>query len=207
MAEKLFPLIREDKAYANKWEGPLFIPWSIAEKAYKAYSKKYGTGQTMQRMADRGGFGVEEMDRFHPGWRGEMQYYTERNKRMSTDYTDDFRQRLDTMKDAYTALVAQGIIDAPITGEIDKSLMVSDVVRGEAALWLARALAHMEKQVKEMKVMPTANTIPYSWDKAHEYISLISEARRHPGDGLISRLGEALAVMMHTQRSTHNILQ
>ncbi len=45
------------------------IPWSVAEQAYLGYIKKYGSGQTLEMLAERGGFGVEEMDEFHPQWR------------------------------------------------------------------------------------------------------------------------------------------
>ena len=45
------------------------IPWSVAEQAFLGYEKKYGRGQTLETIAKRGGFGVEEMDEFHPEWR------------------------------------------------------------------------------------------------------------------------------------------
>ena len=37
------------------------VPWGIAEAAYKAYSRKYGVGQSLQRLAERGGFGWSEL--------------------------------------------------------------------------------------------------------------------------------------------------
>lgn len=40
-------------------KGPA-IPWDMAEIAYATYSRMYGTGQTLQRLADRGGFGWYE---------------------------------------------------------------------------------------------------------------------------------------------------
>ncbi len=45
------------------------IPWSVAEQAFLGYEKKYGKGQSLKVIAKRGGFGVEEMDEFHPEWR------------------------------------------------------------------------------------------------------------------------------------------
>ncbi len=47
------------------------IPWWIAEQAYINYAGKYGSGQSLERLADRGGFGVEELDVFYPNWREE----------------------------------------------------------------------------------------------------------------------------------------
>lgn len=51
--------------------GPLRIPWSIAEKAYSVYSSRYGTGQSLERLYERGGFYAEELDEYAPGWREE----------------------------------------------------------------------------------------------------------------------------------------
>jgi len=38
-----------------------FIPWWLAEEAYEYYSKLYGTSQSLERLAERGGFGREEL--------------------------------------------------------------------------------------------------------------------------------------------------
>lgn len=37
------------------------IPWWLAEIAYSVYSRKYGNGQTLERLAERGGFGRAEL--------------------------------------------------------------------------------------------------------------------------------------------------
>ena len=55
-----FPIIKS---------GGMTIPWSVAEQAYLGYIKKYGDCQSLKMLADRGGFGVSEMDEFHPEWR------------------------------------------------------------------------------------------------------------------------------------------
>ena len=36
------------------------IPWWLAEVAYKEYSSLFGNGQTLERLAERGGFGRTE---------------------------------------------------------------------------------------------------------------------------------------------------
>lgn len=36
------------------------IPWRLAEIAYRAYRRRYGNDQTIERMAQRGGFGWAE---------------------------------------------------------------------------------------------------------------------------------------------------
>lgn len=40
---------------------PCVIPWWLAEEVYKIYAKKFGTGQSLERLAERGGFTREEM--------------------------------------------------------------------------------------------------------------------------------------------------
>jgi len=38
------------------------IPWDIAEVIYKKYVAKYGNVQTLERIAQRGGFGWAEVE-------------------------------------------------------------------------------------------------------------------------------------------------
>ncbi len=51
--------------------GPLRLPWSVAERAYSVYSSRYGTGQSLETLCERGGFYAEELDELAPGWREE----------------------------------------------------------------------------------------------------------------------------------------
>jgi hypothetical protein len=37
------------------------IPWSLAEALYAGYSQRYGTQQSLERLAERGGFGWGEI--------------------------------------------------------------------------------------------------------------------------------------------------
>ena len=37
------------------------VPWTHAEEAYKEYSAKFGTSQSLERLAERHGFGVAEI--------------------------------------------------------------------------------------------------------------------------------------------------
>ena len=50
------------------WKPSGTVPWSVAEIAYAAYAARYGRGQSIETMAERGGFGHEEMDLYAPGW-------------------------------------------------------------------------------------------------------------------------------------------
>jgi hypothetical protein len=63
--DKLFPIQSQRGAKPH----PLRIPWSVAELAYSVYSGLYGRDQSLERLAERGGFGPGEMDEFLPDWR------------------------------------------------------------------------------------------------------------------------------------------
>lgn len=57
-------------------QGYCRIPWSVHVKAWEGYSKEYPGSARQQdatRIAERGGFGVKELDSFHPTWRKEVE--------------------------------------------------------------------------------------------------------------------------------------
>lgn len=47
------------------------IPWEMHYRAWLIYHKSHPR-QSVTRIAERGGFGVQEMDEFVPGWRDEL---------------------------------------------------------------------------------------------------------------------------------------
>lgn len=71
IAPKTFPLMAS-RGDENTKPGPFRIPWSVAEIAYGAYAAKYGREQSLERLAERGGFYWGEMDDLHPEWRDEV---------------------------------------------------------------------------------------------------------------------------------------
>lgn len=81
-----------------------FIPWALAEEAYAVYAKRYGTDQSLERLAERGGFGTDELDDMLPGWRERIaapqpsdevraQVYLEVAKWAHQQWNDCVRQR------------------------------------------------------------------------------------------------------------------
>jgi hypothetical protein len=48
---------------------PTRIPWEVADLAYSVYSARHGKSQSLELLAERGGFGPIEMDDLLPGWR------------------------------------------------------------------------------------------------------------------------------------------
>lgn len=37
------------------------VPWGLAERAYERYAQLYGRSQSLERLAERGGFGLAEL--------------------------------------------------------------------------------------------------------------------------------------------------
>ncbi len=71
MSERRFPIQGEVGSNPNgsrKYIPATTVPWSEAEIAYATYSKIHGTSQSIERMAERGGFGREEFRRFRRGY-------------------------------------------------------------------------------------------------------------------------------------------
>lgn len=65
---KMFPIQRTYKRGTRPY--PTKIPWEIAELAYSVYVNDHSGGnQSIEKVAERGGFGPEEMDLFLPDWR------------------------------------------------------------------------------------------------------------------------------------------
>lgn len=64
-----FPLQAERGRDSKVKPGPLSVPWSVAEKAFATYAARYGTDQSVERLAERAGFSWGEMDLFYPEWR------------------------------------------------------------------------------------------------------------------------------------------
>lgn len=58
---KQFPI--QGEFFGTKYLSPTIIPWWLAEIAYEYYAKKYGTQQSLDRLAERGGFGRDELIR------------------------------------------------------------------------------------------------------------------------------------------------
>ncbi len=55
-----FPIQGELRAPEGQ-NGRSTIPWWLAKIAYKEYSRRYGSDQTLERIAERGGFGRKEL--------------------------------------------------------------------------------------------------------------------------------------------------
>ena len=68
MSEDIRPFPIQGDLYRNTgrltYKKPCTIPWWLAEIAYEYYSSLYGKGQSLERLAERGGFGRTELVRF-----------------------------------------------------------------------------------------------------------------------------------------------
>ena len=67
MEDKLFPIQggynwnRDQTSRPIVRYGPCSVPWWLAEEAYKVYVSKFGNAQSLERIAERGGFGREKL--------------------------------------------------------------------------------------------------------------------------------------------------
>jgi hypothetical protein len=99
---KMFPIQSQRDALPH----PIMIPWSIAELAYSVYSVKYGRDQSLERLAERGGFGPSEMDTFLPGWRhmcSEIEQLKKDSNRL------DWMQKMMTPNESYCEIFFAGL--------------------------------------------------------------------------------------------------
>ncbi len=62
-----FPIQGQRGRSRDKDEQQCTIPWWLAEKAYEIYSNQFGTQQSLERLAERGGFGRYELTRLLKG--------------------------------------------------------------------------------------------------------------------------------------------
>jgi len=58
-SERRFPVQRN--SHSHPPTGVSSIPWSLAERVYEDYAYLYGRAQSLERLAERHGFGWEEM--------------------------------------------------------------------------------------------------------------------------------------------------
>ena len=55
-----FPIQEEHYSRLNQGKS-CTVPWWLAEIAYEDYTERFGTGQSLERMAERGGFSRSEL--------------------------------------------------------------------------------------------------------------------------------------------------
>lgn len=60
MTEKSFPIQFEWSVNAKRLPATE-IPWWLAKEAYEHYVELYGDSQSLERLAERGGFGRDEL--------------------------------------------------------------------------------------------------------------------------------------------------
>ncbi len=75
LSNKQCPIIPDRNRDSTIAPHPMQIPWHIAELAYSVYVR-YGGEQSLNRLAERGGFGASEMDKYLPDWRERVAKYT-----------------------------------------------------------------------------------------------------------------------------------
>ena len=66
-------LLKTKAPFQEEYNGKKgFITYEAHLRAYAIYSYHYGTAQTAHRLAERGGFGIAELNEFYPEWRNHI---------------------------------------------------------------------------------------------------------------------------------------
>lgn len=102
MSERRFPI-----------QHGLTIPWTMAERAYDYYAERYGRDQTLERLAERGGFGINEWACLY--WRHRLQ--------IGQDCSRDCVPRAVTVLVEYELTQAAEKIKAPEARRYDKAIL------------------------------------------------------------------------------------
>ena len=87
-------------------QGYGLIPWSLHERAWEKYNQRH-RGQSAEKIAERGGFGIEEMDEYFPGWRYEASEIAKLKEEIERLQTDALFVQLRASKEERDKLRAQ----------------------------------------------------------------------------------------------------
>jgi hypothetical protein len=79
------------------------IPWDMHLRAYDAYCKRYSPQKALIEGWCRGGFAVEELDVFIPGWREELDEQTKLKAALTAE-----REAHAKTREEYEALLSKG---------------------------------------------------------------------------------------------------
>lgn len=114
--ERTFPIQRNYSRKPFK-PYPLRIPWSVAELAYSVYAGRYGTSQSLERLAERGGFGDGEMDEFLPDWRDRCDTIAELRRQLAAlrEQNEKLTSACQQAREALAGTYA--VVDWPANGE------------------------------------------------------------------------------------------
>ncbi len=121
-ALRKFPLLGEKGNVGS-------IPWWIAEQAYIGYANKYGDQQSLERLAERGGFGISELNEYYPGWKDECNIIKQIQAELACSRLSNkaFRGDLKLLESKYKTLQAEKAQE-----------------KGQAVKFLYEALPHIE---------------------------------------------------------------
>lgn len=117
------------------------IPWDMHLRAYDVYRKKYGEQQALIEGWCRGGFHVNELDLFIPGWREEL---SERTKLL---------QQLATVTEERNALLQTNISEFNLESHLNRQHEWSERTFGPGER-TAGVIDHIRKELIEIEEAP-----------------------------------------------------
>jgi hypothetical protein len=170
---RMFPVMYQRKDAP----GPTRIPWSVADKAYSAYSARYGHSQSLERLAERGGFGAGELDMFVPGWREEVSELAALRSELATEkrISDKLRDREHAAKVDLAEVQAE--LAKVKADHVSACKLYEDEIAG-MSLVLDAAEAELAKVRADLTTAhQTANELRLERDEAREQTAKVREER------------------------------
>lgn len=143
----------------------LTVPWAIGEAAWLAYAKRYGTLQSVERIAERGGFGPDELDEFFPQWRSVDQQMSEiaALKQQLAESEGELQNEIAEHLEATEEINRLALELSEMVNEIEKA-------RVEAAYLISKQAAdnaEMGKALDDLKHAGGAmSNIAYNWKQS-----------------------------------------
>ncbi|GAA2867023.1 hypothetical protein GGQ99_001347 [Aminobacter niigataensis] len=142
------------------------IPWSLHLRAWDVYAKKYGRSQTAERLAERGGFGTQELDIFVPGWRDEVSEITRLQEALAAAEAEVER---------LLPIEAEAAEGREINGELRTKLVEAEA-RLTALRWAGAGLANIAHNIHQLgaadpSALQSLKSSQIEWDAAIRSLS------------------------------------
>jgi len=142
----------------------LDIPWSIAERAYKTYTRLFGSSQTLERLAERGGFGVREWACLMVGKNPDMV--------RNTDSDAILGEAIKALVDAELQEYTKGLVDI-VTGGRAIEINTAGRIAKELEAIVGNVIRHTLLHTKEVEVCPKCGQriANHEWEEGLEAVN------------------------------------
>ena len=123
--------------------GPVSVPWAVADKAWAGYSARYGRDQSVERLAQRGGFCWGEMDTYFPGWREATDEWVKLRKELAAEQAARVQAARELAEARETVARTSNDLNATIGG-LTAELKLAQAERDDALKAAAEYSEHLD---------------------------------------------------------------